>query len=71
MKYLALDSLIEKPISGEWGTGDGDINVIRSANFTNHGRINFDKIVARNIPDDKVRTKKWKYYLSMMKKTYK
>jgi type I restriction enzyme S subunit len=58
MKYLALDSLIEKPISGEWGTGDGDINVIRSANFTNHGRINFDKIVARNIPDDKVRTKK-------------
>lgn len=58
MEYLALDSLIEKPISGEWGTGDGDVNVIRSANFTNHGRINFDKIVARNIPDDKVKTKK-------------
>ena len=58
MEYLALETLIEKPISGEWGTGDGDVNVIRSANFTNHGRINFDKIVARNIPDDKVKTKK-------------
>jgi type I restriction enzyme S subunit len=58
MDYLVLEALVEKPISGEWGTGDGDINVIRSANFTNHGRINFDKIVARNIPDNKVKTKK-------------
>ncbi len=58
MDYLSLEALVEKPISGEWGTGDGVINVIRSANFTNHGRISFDKIVARNIPDNKVKTKK-------------
>jgi type I restriction enzyme S subunit len=53
-----LYKLIDKPISGEWGTEGGSIKVIRTANFTNHGVINFSKVVNRDIADKKVTAKK-------------
>ncbi len=58
MQYSMLKDLVEKPISGEWGNGDGAINVIRTTNFTNNGRINFTKIVSRDVPENKVKAKK-------------
>jgi type I restriction enzyme S subunit len=53
-----LYQLIDKPISGEWGTEGGTVNVIRTANFTNQGIIDFSKVVTRNIEDKKIITKK-------------
>jgi len=47
-----LSDVIEAPISGEWGnedkTGTG-VPVLRTANFTNHGRIDFTNVVTREI----------------------
>lgn len=59
-----LEELIYKPMSGEWGTelkGQEDeniIKVIRTANFTNEGIINYENIVCRNISSSKVEQKK-------------
>jgi type I restriction enzyme S subunit len=53
-----LEDLIEKPMSGEWGVGEGSINVIRTANFTNSGKINFANIVGRDVPANIVEAKK-------------
>lgn len=58
MEFGYLRDLVEKPISGEWGDGEGTINVLRTTNFTNHGQINFDDLVKRNIQDKKVFDKK-------------
>ena len=53
-------SVIEKPISGEWGTGEGDIRVLRTTNFTNDGTLNLTEVVRRSIPSSKVDKKKLK-----------
>ncbi|MDF2448082.1 MAG: restriction endonuclease subunit [Bacteroidota bacterium] len=53
--------LITHKMSGEWGleanTGEG-VKVIRTANFTNLGVINFENLVYRKIDANKVRQKK-------------
>ena len=58
MEYSFLENLVEKPISGEWGSAEGNVNVIRTANFTNNGKINFSKVVGRDIAEKKVENKK-------------
>lgn len=58
MKYSVLGDLVEKPISGEWGDGEGVVKVIRTANFTNSGTINFTNVVGRNIAEKRVEAKK-------------
>ena len=55
-----LSSLVEKPISGEWGDGEGSIKVIRSTNFTNDGALDLKDVVSRNIPQNKVDKKQLK-----------
>lgn len=58
IKSAFLQSLVEKPLSGEWGNGSGETKVIRTANFSNQGRIDFTNIVTRNISDNKVQSKR-------------
>lgn len=52
--------IVEKPISGEWGTeakyGEG-VKVLRTTNFTDEGFINYDEVVNRKIDTNKVERK--------------
>ncbi|HDR7509375.1 TPA: restriction endonuclease subunit S [Bacillus toyonensis] len=62
MNQYKVKDLLEKVISGEWGSdalGENDVSVIRTTNFTNTGKINLEKeVVKRNIAEQKVKTKK-------------
>lgn len=63
MEKVRLSSIIEKKISGEWGTeGNPETGVIilRTTNFTNKGKIDFEKVVYRDIPQKKIDQKKLK-----------
>ncbi len=63
MLYKIKDLVTEK-ISGEWGNeGNPEIGVkvIRTANFTNEGKINFKNVVYRNIEQQKIKVKKLKF----------
>ena len=55
---IKLEELIEKTITGEWGTDlkENEIGtkVIRTADFNNDGTINYDKVVSRNIENKKI-----------------
>lgn len=55
-----LKNIIEKPISGEWGSDGGDTRVLRATNFTNQGVIDYGSVVLRNIDERKVNSKKLK-----------
>ena len=50
--------MVQKPISGGWGDGEGSVNVLRTTNFTNIGEIDFSEVVKRNISEKKVTEKK-------------
>lgn len=55
-----LIDLIEKPISGEWGTEDksgSGVPVLRTTNFTNTGEIDFSNVVTRIIDQNKMQSK--------------
>ena len=56
--YKSLNDLVQKPISGGWGDGEGSVNVLRTTNFTNIGEIDFSEVVKRNISEKKVTEKK-------------
>lgn len=61
---VKLGEVLEDIINGDWGdepTGNGDIAVIRTTNFTNTGVINYDNIVYRQIKNTIV-TKKQLIY---------
>jgi type I restriction enzyme S subunit len=60
MKKVKLLSLIEKPITGEWGSEGNSIPVLRTTNFSNEGRLNLKDIVYRDIDLKKVESKKLK-----------
>ncbi|MBU3114114.1 restriction endonuclease subunit S [Clostridium lacusfryxellense] len=64
MKYV-LAEIFEKPKSGEWGKnlveGEEGIKVIRTTNFTNLGKLDYSKIVLRNIDTEKYKDKMLKY----------
>lgn len=59
-----LDSVIEKPMSGEWGkddpTGTG-IKVLRTTNFTDLGIIDYSDVATRIIDAKKAAAKYMKY----------
>jgi type I restriction enzyme S subunit len=59
-----LDSIVEKPISGEWGkddpTGTG-IKVLRTTNFTDLGVINYSDVATRIIDAKKAAAKYMKH----------
>lgn len=60
MKKILLKTIIEKPLSGEWGQEDEPGNgtpIIRTTNFTNVGEVNYSNIATRLI-DKKVFEKK-------------
>ena len=55
-----LYEIIEKPISGEWGSEDklgGGVPVLRTTNFTNIGVIDYSNVVTRVINTDKIKNK--------------
>lgn len=56
MKYPIKDLIIDK-ISGEWGAEGTNVKVLRTTNFTNTGKIDFDSVVTRNISDTKINKK--------------
>lgn len=61
---VKLGEVLEDIINGDWGdepTGNGDVAVIRTTNFTNNGVINYDNIVYRQIKNTIV-TKKQLIY---------
>lgn len=58
---IRLKDVINKPISGEWGTGVGHIKVIRSTNFTNDGKLDLSDVVTRDIEPRKVEQKRLFY----------
>lgn len=59
-----LSDLFGKPISGEWGTEPSDgtgVNVLRSTNFSNIGKLDVSKeVVVRDISEDKIKAKRLK-----------
>ena len=59
-EFVNLKSIIEKPVSGEWGdndeTGNG-IYVLRTTNFTNDGVIDFSNTVKRQITKKNIENK--------------
>jgi type I restriction enzyme S subunit len=57
MKYEALESVVSKAISGEWGDEGNRIKVIRTTNFTNDGRLDLKRVVERNISETKIEKK--------------
>lgn len=57
VKTVKLNSLIEKPISGEWGDEGDSVKVLRSTNFTNDGFLNLSDVVTRNVTVKKIEQK--------------
>lgn len=61
MKYTSINKVLADKISGEWGVEPEDdswVKVIRTANFTNFGVIDYSNIVLRKIESKKVELKK-------------
>lgn len=60
---VQLKELLETKVSGEWGTEDIDgsgVKIIRTANFTNLGVIDYTNVVTRIIDTKKIEAKKLK-----------
>jgi len=53
-----LKDVIEKPISGEWGVEGETVKVLRTTNFTNEGKLDFNNVVNRNVDEKKRATKR-------------
>lgn len=61
---VKLGEVFENVINGDWGdepTGNNDVAVIRTTNFTNDGIINYNNVVCRQIKNDAVLKKKLIY----------
>ncbi|HPY15786.1 MAG TPA: restriction endonuclease subunit S [bacterium] len=61
MKLVKIKDVILNKISGEWGEEADESNstpVIRTANFRNNGKVDFDNLVFRNIPTHKINAKR-------------
>jgi type I restriction enzyme S subunit len=56
----SLRDVILKPITGEWGSEGDSVQIIRTTNFTNEGRLDYSKVVKRNVDAKKVEKKKLK-----------
>jgi type I restriction enzyme S subunit len=53
-----LKDIIEKPITGEWGTDGDSVSILRTTNFTNSGVLNLMNVVKRNVSKRKVDQKR-------------
>ena len=58
MNKIFLKEIIEKPITGEWGSEGNDVKVLRTTNFSNNGFLKLKSIVNRSIPKQKIDKKK-------------
>ncbi|MDQ3022169.1 MAG: restriction endonuclease subunit S [Bacteroidota bacterium] len=61
MNSYRIKELISEKITGEWGiepSNHNRVKVLRTTNFTNSGKINFDKVVERDISKSLVEKKK-------------
>jgi type I restriction enzyme S subunit len=65
----SLKNVIYKPLSGEWGDGEGETNILRTTNFTNDGKLNLDEVVTRNIELKKISQKQLKYGDTIIEKS--
>ncbi len=57
---IKLTSIIENPISGEWGCEDPDkigLPILRTTNFTNEGNINYNNIITRIVKKNNIKEK--------------
>jgi type I restriction enzyme S subunit len=62
-EIVPLSEVVEKPLSGEWGTDDVDgcgIKVIRTTNFTDSGLLDLSDVVRRKIDIGKISQKRLK-----------
>lgn len=62
---MILGDVFARQITGEWGnectdTGKG-VKVLRTTNFTPTGNINYNNVVIRNIPKQKIKVKRLRY----------
>lgn len=73
MKQYKLKDLITDKITGEWGVEplsiEDSVNVIRTTNFTNEGKINYKNIVKRHIKSSKISKKKLKKHDIIIEKS--
>ena len=60
MVSKSLKEVVLKPITGEWGTEGNNVQILRTTNFTNEGRVNYLKVVERNVDSNKIEKKKLK-----------
>lgn len=61
INLVQLDEILLPPIAGEWGeeaNGDSGVSVLRTTNFQNDGKLNYDNVVKRSISAGKVARKK-------------
>lgn len=62
-RVMTIKDAVEKPMSGEWGSDDKDgtgIKVLRTANFTDAGVIDYSEVVTRKIDPKKLENKAMK-----------
>ena len=65
-----LIDITGKALSGEWGTDDLDgcgMPVLRTTNFTNIGKVNYDNVVTRNIQKKNISEKLLKNQVELIK----
>lgn len=62
---VKLGEVFESQIAGEWGSecaeNENGTKVLRTTNFTQEGRINYDDVVIRSINQSKVEKKRLHY----------
>ena len=58
MEVKLLKDIVQKPITGEWGSEGNKVKVLRTTNFTNESKIDFSNVVLRNIEKKKVDAKR-------------
>ncbi|MDC0339349.1 restriction endonuclease subunit S [Flavobacteriales bacterium] len=58
MEIKSLKELIQKPITGEWGQEGSTVKILRTTNFTNEGRLDYSKVVFRDVEPKKIAVKR-------------
>ena len=67
-----VSSFIQDSFPGEWGKEDNDgtgVNVIRTTNFTNAGKLNLQEVVTRQIEARKIERKKIQKYDTILERS--
>lgn len=69
---IPINELLSDRITGEWGNDPSPekfVNVLRTTNFTNEGKLNFSKVVKRDIDEAKIKKKKLVYGDTIIEKS--